>query len=141
MQKYFILLYIPIFDVTANPPETVKTSLFTGALVCTIENIEKVFDKFQERATDIRYKTGVSYIRPSYAFSVSPGRILNKLKSSETFCLALSGSGKAGSPSFHHCLPCQVGSIRRVIYSLKVLLKFPHWGQKKFSTCWSPLLT
>ena len=54
--------YLPIFDVTANPPEADEKQFLTGALLCTIGNIVKVFGKFYERAIDIGYGVRYTYI-------------------------------------------------------------------------------
>ena len=62
MQEKFVITYLPIFDVTANHPEADEKVFLNGALLCTIENIIKVFDKFYERTIDIVYEVRYTYI-------------------------------------------------------------------------------
>ena len=60
MQEKFIPSNLPLFDVTADPLKLMKNSFLNGALLCTIENIVKGFDRLYERTIDFGYE--VRYI-------------------------------------------------------------------------------
>jgi len=59
-EEKIMLTYLPIFDAKTNPLEA-DIVLLNGALLCTIENIVKVFDRFYERVIDVRYEERHTY--------------------------------------------------------------------------------